>query len=224
MLDGDCALLRFCCGFKIKRVGRIRPFDPGKIDCYAFAPKSSEAAVLSSAVAVEDAAGADCSAVADGTAEVITCTSKEVSVVTAEPDQPHELKSIQALVAESWRKRHTEGHDTNNNCARHHSRECAEEASHRWRRLRGTCMTHIREARRTQGGVAREPMSDEAVQSVNELKELTEVERISGLCAWVGTGAMCTKNSAQAVILHKTLSIGWMVLLGKMCKRAMEGQ
>ena len=130
-------------------------------------------------------------------------TSKEVPVVTAEPDQSDELKAIQVLVAESWRKWH-ERHDSNSNSARHQSRECAEEASRRWGRLRGTCMTHIREAGRTQGETAREMMSDEAVQSVDELKELTEVERVSKLCSWVGTGAMRTKKAAQAVILHKT--------------------
>jgi hypothetical protein len=174
-------------------------------------------------VAGEDAAGTDCNAVDGGTAEVIGSASKEVPVVTTEPDQPDELKAIQALVAESWRKWH-ERHDTGSNSARHLSRECAEEASRRWGRLRRTCMTHIKEADRIQREIARELRSVEAVQSVDELKELTEVERISGLCTWVGTGATRTKKAAQAVILHKTPGMGWMVLLGKRCKRPMEGQ
>ena len=184
---------------------------------------SRAAGAVASAVAGEDAAGTDCNAVDGGTAEVIGSASKEVPVVTTEPDQPDELKAVQVLVAESWRKWH-ERHDTSSNSARHQSRECAEEASRRWGRLRGTCMTHIREADRIQGEIARELRSVEAVQSADELKELTEVERISGLCAWVGTGATRTKKAAQAVILHKTPGIGWMVLLGKRCKRPMEGQ
>ena len=63
-------------------------------------------------------------------------------------------------------------------------------------------MTHIREADRIQGEIARELRSAEAVQSADELEELTEVERISGLCTWVGVGATHTKKAAQAVILH----------------------
>ena len=85
-------------------------------------------------------------------------------------------------------------------------------------------MTHIREADRIQEKIAQELLSGDAAQSADELKELTEVERISGLCAWVGTGATRTKKAAQAVILHKTPGIGWMVLLGKRCKRPMEGK
>ena len=81
-------MLRFRCGFKIKHVGSIRPFDPDKIDCYAATPESKEAHDDNNQPQEAAPAEESCASVTDGTLPPADQVDSKTQDNSNQPSQP----------------------------------------------------------------------------------------------------------------------------------------